>query len=255
MPQKTQKVFTANLQMSFRKPEAFRAEPKGTVFLLHGFGQQKEHMLHWALALAQQGYRCVLVDLRGHGGSSGGWIGYGAFEVGDLRSLLDVLAARQLIAGRIGVLGVSLGASVALQWAGADDRLATVVALEAFADPRRAMSTMVHNFPPFRRKLWWASEATLEIALDEAPKYAGFRWADVDVPKSVQAIPGPILFIHGAEDAMVPSEHSQVLCAVSKPGSRLLIVPTQDHITLALCLQPIDATVFEWMDQHLAVKP
>lgn len=255
VPKKTQKKFTADIHLSFEKPNTFMTEPKGTVFLLHGFGQQKEQMLHWALSLAQQGFRCILVDLRGHGASSGEWIGYGAFEVADLKSLLDALSARQLIAGRIGVMGVSLGASVALQWAGADARIATVVALEPFADPRLAISTMLHNFPPFRRQLWWASEGTISRAIDEAPKLAGFQWVDVDVPKSVKGIQGPILLIHGADDVMVPSNHSQILRMNFKSGSRFVIVPGQDHITLALCLSPISETVHEWMNQHLAEKP
>lgn len=249
---RTMKAFEAEIQMSFEKPETFTAGPRGTVILLHGFRQQKEQMLHWALSLAQQGFRCVMVDLRGHGGSSGKWIGFGAFEVEDMRSVLDALIASRLVAGKVGVIGVSLGASVAIQWAGADPRIATVVALEPFADPQSAIGTMVHNFPPFRRLLWWASESTIQQSIQEAPGKAGFKWTDLDVPKAAMAVKGPILFIHGANDKMVPPEHSQRLSAGSPTGSRLLILPGEDHISLALRLQPIEMVVHDWFKQNLA---
>lgn len=250
--EKTKKAFEATIQMSFDKPGVFTAKPKGTVILLHGYRQQKEQMLHWALSLAEQGFRCVMVDLRGHGGSSGQWIGFGAFEVEDMRSVLDALITRRLVAGKIGVIGVSLGASVAIQWAGADPRIVTVVAIEPFADPRSAIETMVHAFPPFRRQLWWASESTIRKAITEAPGMAGFKWADVDVPKAAAAVNGPILFIHGADDSMVPPDHSRRLSSGAPAGSRLLILPGEDHISLALRLQPLDGVVHDWFIQNLA---
>ncbi len=253
--ERTKRALTATIQMSYDKPGAFTAAPKGTVILLHGYRQQKEQMLPWALSLAQRGYRCVLVDLRGHGASTGEWIGFGAFEVEDMRSVLDALTARRLVAGKVGVMGVSLGASVGIQWAGADPRVVTVVALEPFADPRSAIDTMIHAFDPFRRRLWWASEGTIRKAIAEAPGKAGFTWADVDVPKAAAAVSGPILFIHGADDAMVPPEHSRRLSARAPAGSRLLLLPGEDHITLPLRLQPTDGIVQEWFDRNLAENP
>ncbi|MDB6167701.1 MAG: hypothetical protein JWM88_565, partial [Verrucomicrobia bacterium] len=102
---------------------------KGTVVLLHGYLETKEDMVHWALRLAESGYRAVLLDLRGQGRSSGAWIGYGAFEAHDLVQILDDLRAKGLAPGKVGVLGVSYGASVALLWAARDSRVGAVVAL------------------------------------------------------------------------------------------------------------------------------
>ena len=41
--------------------------PRGTILLLHGYLQDRNYVTPWAVRLAQAGYRCVLVDLRGHG--------------------------------------------------------------------------------------------------------------------------------------------------------------------------------------------
>ncbi len=251
---RTAKAVNLSLQMAFRRPEGAPPRPRGTIFLLHGFAQQKEQLVPWAVTLAQAGYRCVLVDLRGHGGSSGEWIGYGAFEAMDLKLLLDRAAEAGLVEGKVGVLGVSLGASAALQWAGLDGRVATVVALEPFADPRAAIESLLRNFPPFRRKLWWASEATLRKAVQAAPGAAGFRWAQIDIPGAVAGSGRPVLFLHGAKDALVPPADSEALRAVAAPGSRLVLLPEADHFTLPFLLKPQEAEVLGWFEGRLGTR-
>src|SRR5450631_129493 len=57
--------------------------PRGTVILLHGYGLAQFSMVPWALQLAEAGWRCVLVDLRGHGKSTGKQIFYGIKEAHD----------------------------------------------------------------------------------------------------------------------------------------------------------------------------
>ena len=52
-------------------------QERGTVLLLHDYNYQKEHMVLWASLLAQADHRVVMVDLRGHGESSGPTISYG----------------------------------------------------------------------------------------------------------------------------------------------------------------------------------
>ncbi|MGC3956607.1 MAG: alpha/beta fold hydrolase [Verrucomicrobiota bacterium] len=105
-----------------------RAQP-ATLILLHGYMLAKETMLPWALHLAQAGYRVVLVDLRGHGQSTGDQVGFGKFEVNDLRQLLDGLQARGACDETVGVMGFLYGATLALHWAAQDERIRTVVAL------------------------------------------------------------------------------------------------------------------------------
>jgi len=252
---RTAKALNLSLEVSFRRPEAAPLRPRGTVFLLHGFAQQKEQLAPWAVTLAQAGYRCVLVDLRGHGESTGGWIGYGAFEAMDLKLLLDRMAEAGLVEGKVGVLGVSLGASAALLWAGQDGRVATVVALEPFADPRAAIASLLRNFPPFRRKLWWAPDATIRAAIREAPVAAGFRWGQIDIPGAVPGSGRPVLFLHGAKDTLVPPADSEALRAVAAPGSRLVLLPEADHITLPFLLKPLEAEVLGWFAGQLGGGP
>jgi len=61
------------------------------ILLLHGYLQDKRSVTSWAVRFAQAGYRCALVDLRGHGASTGIHISFGAFESRDLQTVLDDL--------------------------------------------------------------------------------------------------------------------------------------------------------------------
>src|SRR5690348_6627896 len=102
---------------------------RGTIVLLHGYATQKETMIPWALLLAKAGYRVMLVDLRGHGGSTGNTFSGGKYESADLQQLLDYLISQRGCNGKVGVLGISFGADLGLLWAARDPRVRTVVAI------------------------------------------------------------------------------------------------------------------------------
>jgi pimeloyl-ACP methyl ester carboxylesterase len=116
---------------------------KGTVILLHGFLQNRNSMTPWAIRLAQAGYRCAVLDLRGQGASTGKHISFGAFEARDVSAVIDDLGRRGWDVSRVGLLGISYGASVALLTAGSDTRVKTVVAFEPFASAERAVPELM----------------------------------------------------------------------------------------------------------------
>ncbi len=226
-----------------------RMRAKGTILLLHGVYVSKEAMLHWAMYLAQSGYRSVLVDLRGHGQSTGDWITFGAFETRDLGQLLDDLQRRGLAGRRVGVLGISYGASLGLLLASKDDRVATVVALQPFSDVRRAIPPFVReNFGPMAKGI---SDEDFAAATRRAARLAGFSWAETDVERAVSMSTAPILLFHGAQDSWIAPEHSRALVKNAPAGSKFGQLPNDTHVTLAVRLDPIASEVAAWLDQHL----
>lgn len=221
----------------------------GTVIVLHGIYAAKEAMLHWALYLAERGYRCVLVDLRGHGESTGDRITYGAIETHDLKLLLDELQRRGLAGDHVGVLGISYGASIGLMLAAQDDRVATVVGLQPFADAREAVPEFVRaSFPKIAAKL---SEDDFSQALIRAEKLGSFSWTTVDVRQAVKELKVPILLFHGAKDNWLNPRHSCELIALAAKDSRLVILPEDNHITLSFRLDPVAQEVAAWLRDHL----
>lgn len=227
--------------------DAPQVEPKGTVVVLHGFWLSREAVLHWAIHLAQAGYRTVPVDLRGHGRSTGDWVSYGAVEAEDLAAVLDDLQRRGLADGRVGVLGVSYGASVGLLWAARDPRVGAVVALEPFGDPRLAIRQYARAMlsPTVNRTL---SDRAIAAAADKGARLAGFSWEQADVGAAVARLQVPVLFIHGAADTVIPPDHSRGLVARAPAGSRLIERPGDDHFSLSMRLDGVAAEVVAWLD-------
>jgi pimeloyl-ACP methyl ester carboxylesterase len=231
--------------------------PKATVIVLHGFQDSKEDMIHWALYLAQNGYRAVLVDLRGHGRSTGNWVGYGAFEARDLKQVIDDLEQRHLVAGRIGVLGISYGASVGLQLAGLDKRIETVVAMEPFSDPRIAVKEFARAVVPGFVSGW--TDKDFSVAEDRASQFAGFSWRDANVEGAVAATEASILYISAENDHWVSPKNSQMLAEVTHGIHTVEIVHfdksgIEDHVLLSWLLEPMAPGVVTWFDECLT-KP
>ena len=94
------------------------------------------NMLPAARALADAGYRAVLVDLRGRGRSTGKYMTFGLQEAKDLSQVIDALEQRGLLAGNLGVYGISYGATTSIHLAAADRRVRAVVAVEPFSTAR-----------------------------------------------------------------------------------------------------------------------
>ena len=238
------------LEFGFKSPKRpAPITPKGTILLLHGYMMSKETMLHWALDLAEAGYRAILVDLRGHGQSTGQWITYGAREADDLTQVLDDLERRGELAGKLGVLGISYGASVALQLASRDQRIEAIVGLQPFSSARDA----VVEFG--RANLHWLnrfiSDASLARALHKAETLAGFSWDETDVCAAIQKVHAPILLFHGMKDTWIAPKNSQTIQTRANNGCRLVLLEQDNHITLAARLKPIDREVIEWFDCNL----
>lgn len=86
------------------------------------------HDVH-ALMFARNGYGVMMIDLRVHGESGGDLLTFGGDEYLDVSAAVDYLQARpDLDPERIGVMGLSLGASAFILAGARDSRLAVVVA-------------------------------------------------------------------------------------------------------------------------------
>jgi pimeloyl-ACP methyl ester carboxylesterase len=218
--------------------------PLGTIVIIHGYLTDKRFLVPWAVRLAQAGYRCALVDLRGHGESTGKHIGFGAFEAHDVSAVIDDLAARGWDVSHVGLLGVSYGASVALLTAGRDARISRVVAFEPFSSAEKAVPELMRAV--FTKESKGISDAQFAAAHIKEARIAGFDWADADIPAALARTRAPVLFLHGAADHWLSPDHSRALAKVAPPGSELVIVPRDNHVTLPLQLQPFEQRVIGW---------
>jgi len=229
--------------------EVAHTPPRGTVLLLHGYLQNRAFITPWAVRLAQAGYRCVLVDLRGHGQSTGKHISFGAFEAHDLQQVLDDLEHRGWDVSRVGILGVSYGASVALLTAGRDSRIASVVALEPFASAERAVPELMRA--AFANEARGITDRQFADAHLREARIGGFKWTQADIPAALARTRAPVLFIHGEQDQWLNADHSRELVKIAPQGSELVLAPLDNHVTLPLQLEVFAPRVIEWFDRNL----
>jgi pimeloyl-ACP methyl ester carboxylesterase len=223
--------------------------PRGTVLLLHGYLQNRNYSVPWAVRLAQAGYRCLVLDLRGHGASTGEHISFGAFESHDISQVLDDLERRGWDVSRVGILGVSYGASIALLAAGHDPRVSTVVAFEPFASAERAVPELMRA--AFANEARGITDEQFAAAYVKEAKIAGFQWSQADIEAALARTRAPVLFIHGEKDVWLSPDHSRELARRAPAGSKLVLSPLDNHVSLPLQVEKYAPQVIEWLEVNL----
>ena len=200
--------------------------PEGLLLLLHGFGSSKTEMLDVARALHLcSPYHLLLLDLRGHGESSGSTATFGLKEVLEVQAVLDFLEREPAMkALPMGCYGVSMGGAIAILAAARFPSIRAVVSDSSYADFGKAVARvqrLTYHIPwmPLGRATLWAAEFRL-----------GCR---VSVLSPVQAIrsisPRPVLIVHGMQDYTIPSEEAQMLFEAAGTPKELWLVPEAEH--------------------------
>ncbi len=216
--------------------------PKATILVVHGIYGRSATMLHTAHRLAQAGYRAVLVDLRGHGRSTGDYLTYGTQEARDLSQVIDDLQARRLVQGPLGVYGVSYGATTSIHLAAIDWRVSAVVAVEPFSMVRPELAHVAPMIP----------QQTFEQALSDAGCEAGFNPNFSDAAHAIGRTSAPVLLMHGTDDWIVPCWNSVLLHQQAAAHSELVTFPLRGHQSLWLDYDgELARRAVEWFDRWL----
>lgn len=202
-----------------------RVVPRGTVLYFHGIYDSKRALLPTALAHAQRGYRGVLVDSRGQGQSTGRWLTFGAHEVRDYRQLLDELARRGLLSGKLAIYGASYGAGVGVQLAARDERIVAAIALAPFCSMRDVIAARAQSLG----LTTLFSRNDLAAAVARAEQLAGFSAADSDGLAALHSRRVPLLVFHGRRDATIPAAQGAAICAAGHAGSKLVLIDDATH--------------------------
>lgn len=220
------------------------AAPRGTVVLLHGYALAQFSMLPWGLRLAQAGWRCVLVDLRGHGKSTGKQIYFGLKETGDIRQLLDALVQKKELAAPVALVGESYGAALALRCQGVEPRIHSVVAIAPYASLSNAVMNIRQEYAS------WVPKAVIRSGLKKLPTVLAIPAAELDTSTALSRKPARALFVAGAEDKIAPAKDVAKLESMALPGSRLIIVPDATHETLTYFFSELLPPVMAWLGDN-----
>jgi pimeloyl-ACP methyl ester carboxylesterase len=223
------------------RTNTWTAAPRGTVFLLHGYGLAEFSMVPWAWCLAQEGWRCVLVDLRGHGQSTGNRIYFGLVESRDMSQLLDALTRRGQLAPPVAVIGESYGAALALRWKTMDPRVDKVVAIAPYGVLSNAVLNICHDYAGFLPR------AVIRAGLKQLPAVLGVP-GDLDTTTVLARHPVTALFVSGAGDNVAPAADVRSLFKEALPGSELIVVPGATHETVTYRFSELVPPVLAWLE-------
>ena len=121
------------------------------VAVMHGSGGARTRPLAHVRMLIRNGYGVLVFDVRGHGESDGGGMALGWGAHPDAAAAAAFLESRDDVEpGRVGLLGVSMGAEIAITSAAEDDSFSAIVADgpsgRTFADARQSEFPAVTKF-------------------------------------------------------------------------------------------------------------
>lgn len=265
-------------------PEKRRADERLPAFLvLHGFVGSKDesHAEIQARMLEEMGYAALRFDFRCCGESEGERGQVRCFDqVADTKNALSFLATRpEIDATRIGVIGHSFGAAVAVYTAGIDSRVACVVSSCGWGDGERKFRGQHPTPEAWARftglleegrkqkaetgKSKWISrfdavpipehlrknlspKAIMEIPVETAWSMYNFRADDV----VADIAPRPILFLHTANDTITPTEQSIRMFEKAGQPAELVLITGTSHFPLAETDAPRTKAIIKgWLDK------
>jgi dipeptidyl aminopeptidase/acylaminoacyl peptidase len=241
--------------------QGFLHLPGGTgrrpgLVLCHGFGGSCRGAGHpeLAQALTQAGYVALRFDFRGCGQSEGkrGDVIVDE-EIADLRRAIDFLIAQPRVdAARIGVIGASLGGSVAIEVAASDARVKACVANGSIGNGERRFRAQYED-----EAAWRGFLAKLDAA--KRNNTALNRFDVIYIPERDRAglppgaimeftaataqsliescpervvgklAPRPLLLVHPRGDGVVPYGESEALAQAAGANAELHIIDTDAH--------------------------
>ena len=223
----------------------FPARNGAAVVLLPGAGETCTAVLRQAAVLARHGYGALLVDTRGHGLSGGHAMDFGWWSGRDLAAAVSFLARQPGVqAGKIAVLGESMGGEQALAAAGSDPRIRAVVAEgQQYAD----RGWRPHDITGvIDRGMEWV-QYTAAGLLSGAPR-------PMSIPDAIRAaVPRPVLIIAGGAVADEPVA-ARWFQAASPATVQVWVVPHAGHTQgLATAPQAWEARAINFL--NAALKP
>lgn len=224
------------------RTNAWTTAPRGTILLLHGYGVAQFSMLPWAFPLAQDGWRCVLVDLRGHGESTGKRVYFTVRETNDMKQLLAQLARDNELKHPVALMGESYGAVLALRLKSVDPRLGPVVAIAPYANFSNAVLNIREQYCD------WVPKWMARAGIKDLPSLLDIPASEFDTTTVLRRNPVKALFVAGAKDDIAPPAEVKEDQELAAPGSPLIIVPGATHEALTYYFKDLLPVVVPWLD-------
>jgi pimeloyl-ACP methyl ester carboxylesterase len=264
-----------------------RGEKRPAFIVLHGFGSTRHagNVKGPCAILDRLGYVCMRFDMPGCGDSEGA---RGRLicmdQVQAASDALTALARHPNVDGRrIGILGSSFGAAVAVYCGGVDTRVAAVISASGWGHGERKFRRQHPTPEAYAKFTAMLAEGKAHRARTGAPLMVP-RYDIVPIPEHLRAhvLPGsiqmfeadtaqsmfdfrandvigriaprPVLLLHSSDDHVTPVEQSIELFAHARQPTELHLFADTDHFMFAEGNTRVHAVVQNWLAQYFPVS-
>jgi fermentation-respiration switch protein FrsA (DUF1100 family) len=190
-----------------------------------GYKSRRGEMLNEAALLHRHGYGVLITSLRAHDMSDGDLITFGRQEMEDLGAWHRFAATQPDVdRTRIGILGNSLGGTLAIEFAARTPAIRAVAANSAFSSLEDTLQTSVRFFsglPPF---------PFVPLIAFWAEREADIRVDSVDAMFWIaQLSPRPVLLMQGGADVVISISSGERLFRAAGEPKELWFEPKVGH--------------------------
>ena len=270
-----------------RVPEGMKPrERRAAIIVMHGFGSNMNsgNVMEPVKMFEKLGYVTLRFDMRGCGISEGEKGRVICLEqVSDASNALTFLAQHpQVDPDRIGMIGSSFGAAVAVYTGGVDKRVAAVISSGGWGDGERkfrgqhptpqawkkftdmlaegkrvreqaGQSLMVPRYDivpiPQHLRGHLSENSIHSFPAETAQSMYDFRADDV----IGQTAPRPVLLLHSSIDSVTPTEQSIEMFKRSNSPCDLHLFAETDHFMFAESNTRVRTVIFDWLEKYFPV--
>lgn len=172
---------------------------KGTIIVLHGIGDCKEHAYSFCKFIIEHGCNAIVMDSRAHGQSMGDYCTFGAKEKYDIQKVVDYAIGSHKDTV-IGIFGNSLGGAIALQALELDSRIKFGIIESTFNNLEYVTNEYLEDIIGFK------IPALVNRTLRKSGKIASFDPFSINPSEACKKIQCPMFFAHGNKDEKIPIE-------------------------------------------------
>lgn len=204
-------------------------DTRKTVIIVHGITGSRWESMKYADIYLDLGYNVLIYDSRYHGTSGGSDITLGYFEKYDLNNCVKWVKEKTP-GGIIGVHGESMGAATALLQSNMNEKTKDVsfyVVDCPFSDLPELFKDKLNDEMKNHGAL--VAKAVVFYSSLIALFKAGFSVYAISPIKAIDNVKTPIMFVHGADDDLIPPEMSVDLYVHKKGPKYLYIAPNAGH--------------------------
>ena len=178
----------------------------------------------------KRGIAAILPDLRAHGQSSGERIAMGWEEFRDVEAVTDYIEANYPAETPVTILGLSMGAAVAINSIGCNERIDGIVSISGYSSVEDALTDQIQNyigvlacpFKPFFSLTAWI-------------KYGVNPWKTRPESAIAKLNGRPALLMHSKEDSQIPFKSFERLTKAAAEAQQQVQLLTKEGDNHMFC--------------------